>query len=87
MIEKLLEMWTTFGLKVTYGYSVFEENIGMAVIIVMPLYLLGFVIPWFMTTMVLVGIDILYGRIVYGVSFKEQWDCFKEGLNEGLNEN
>lgn len=87
MIEKLLVMWTTFGLKVTYGYSMFEENIGMAVIIVMPLYLLGFVIPWFVTTMVLVGTDILYGRIVYGVSFKEQWNYFKEGINEGLNGN
>ena len=87
MTDKLLGLWATFGLKVTYGYSMFVENIGMAVFIVAPLYLLGFVIPWFMVTMVLLAIDILYGHIVYGLGFKEQWDCFKKGVIEGLNEN
>lgn len=85
MIDKLLDVWCTFGLKVTYGYGIFAEKIGVASIIIAPLYLLGFAIPWFMVTVVLLAISILYGHIVYGMSFKEQVAWIKEGVDEGLN--
>ena len=86
MIDKLLEAWTTFGIKVTDGYATFVKNVGVASIIIAPFYLLGFVIPWFIVTAILVALDILYGRIVYDLGFKEQWKCFKEGLVEGMDE-
>ena len=86
MFDKFLDIWLIFGLRVTYGYGIFSEKIGLVSIVMTPIYLLGFVIPWFMVTMTLIGICILYGHIVYGMSFKEQWCWFKEGVNEGLDE-
>lgn len=86
MIEKIMTFWTDFGIKVMDGYVTFIEKVGPASIILVPIMLLGFTIPWFLVMIVLVAIDILYGRIVYDLTIKEQVECLKEGIIEGYND-
>lgn len=86
MIEKLMTFWTNFGVKVMSGYVIFCEKVGAASLIVAPIMLLGFTIPWFLVMMVLLAIDILYGRIVFDLTIKEQVECLKEGIIEGYND-
>ena len=86
MIDKLVTLWTNFGIKVMSGYMVFIEKIGPASIIVIPIVLLGFVIPWFLVQMILLGLDILHGRIVYDISIKEQVGWLKKGFDEGYHD-
>lgn len=86
MIEKLTTLWTDFGIKVMSGYMIFIEKVGPASIIVAPIVLLGFTIPWFLVMMVLLGLDILYGRIVYNLSIKEQVGWLKDGIKEGYHD-
>lgn len=85
MIEKLMTFWTDFGVKVMSGYVIFVEKVGPASIIMVPIMLLGFTIPWFLVMTVLLAIDILYGRIVLDISIKEQVGLLKEGIMEGYN--
>lgn len=85
MFGKLLRFWADFGIKVMSGYVIFCEKVGAASLIVAPIMLLGFTIPWFLVTMVLLAIDILYGRIVFDLTIKEQVESVKEGFNEGYH--
>lgn len=86
MIDKLSTLWTNFGIKVMSGYMVFVEKIGPASIIIAPIVLLGFTIPWFLVQMILLGLSILHGQIVYNISIKEQVGWLKEGFDEYINE-
>ena len=83
---KLLRLWSDFGVKVMNGYGIFVGKVGALAIIVTPLMLIGFSIPWLVVTTILITLNMIQGRIVYGLSFKEQYDCVKEGIIEGLNE-
>lgn len=85
MFGKLFTLWLDLGIKVIGGYVIFVEKIGPASIIVTPFMLLGFSIPWLLVTMLLLGIDILYGRIVLDLTIKEQIEWLKEGFNEGYH--
>lgn len=82
---KLLELWSTLGLKVMSGYIKAIDNVGAASIIFVPFMLLGFAIPWAMVYVVLIGLNIIQGWFVYDLTFKEQFDCIKEGFIEGVN--
>jgi multidrug transporter EmrE-like cation transporter len=82
---KLLELWSTLGLKVMSGYIKAIDNVGAASIIFVPFMLLGFTIPWAMVYVVLIGLNIIQGWFVYDLTFKEQFDCVKEGFIEGVN--
>lgn len=82
---KLLELWSKFGVKVMSKYIPFIESIGDASIIIAPLMLLGFTIPWAMVYIVLIALNIVQGWFVYGLTFKEQIDCVKEGFIDGVN--
>lgn len=83
---KLLELWSTLGLKVMSGYIKAIDNVGAASIIFVPFMLLGFTIPWTMVYVVLIGLNIIQGWFVYDLTFKEQFDCVKEGFIEGVND-
>lgn len=84
-MRTLLGLWATFGGKVANGYAKFVEKVGPLSLLVMPFMLVGFTIPWYAVLMVLLGLDMLHGRVVYGLSFEEQWGWFKEGLDEHLH--
>ena len=86
MIDKLTTLWTDFGIKVMSGYMAFIEKVGPASIIVAPIVLLGFTIPWFLVQMILLGLSILHGRIVYSISIKEQVKWLKDGIKEGYHD-
>lgn len=82
---KLLELWAILGVKVMGGYVAFIERFGNATIIVSPLIILGFVIPWVMVYGVLLGLNIVQGWFVYDLTFKEQIDAVKEVFMDGVN--
>lgn len=82
---KLLEVWAKFGVKVMSKYIPFVERVGDASIIIAPLMLLGFTIPWVMVYIVLLALNIVQGWFVYGLTFKEQIDCVKESFIDGVN--
>ena len=87
MIEKLNTLWIEFGVRVMNGYVIFIEKVGAVSIIVIPFVLLGFTIPWLLVMAVLLALNILYGRIVYDVSIKDQVGWLKEGIKEGYHGN
>lgn len=76
----LLKLWVKFGVKVMSKYIPFVERVGDASIIIAPLMLLGFTIPWVMVYIVLLALTIVQGWFVYDLTFKEQIDCVKEGF-------
>lgn len=82
---KLLTLWSTLGLKVMSGYILFIERVGTAAIIIAPLMLLGFTIPWSMVYIVLIALNIIQGWFVYDLTFKEQINCVLEGFVDGVN--
>jgi hypothetical protein len=82
---KLLKLWSKFGVKVMGKYIPFIEKVGDTSIIIAPLMLLGFTIPWIMVYVVLLALNIVQGWFVYGLTFKEQYDCVKESFIDGVN--
>ena len=82
---KLLELWAKIGVKVMGKYIPFIERVGDASIIIAPLMLLGFTIPWVMVYIVLLALNMVQGWFVYDLTFKEQYDCVKEGFMNGVN--
>lgn len=86
MIEKLMTLWTDFGIKVMGGYMIFVDKIGPASIIAAPIVLLGFTIPWFLVMAILLGLSILHGRIVYNLPIKKQVGWLKKGFDEGYHD-
>lgn len=87
MIDKLLTLWTEFGVRVMSGYMIFIEKVGAISVIAIPFVLLGFTIPWILVMVVLLALDILYGRIVYDLPIKEQVGWFMDGIKEGYHGN
>lgn len=81
---KLLELWSTLGLKVMSGYMAFIEKHENAAIYIIPLMLLGFTIPWVMVYVILLALNIIQGWFVYDLTIKEQVDCIKEGFMNGI---
>lgn len=82
---KLLELWSTLGLKVMSGYVAFIEKHENAAIYIALLMLLGITIPWVIVYVVLLALNIIQGWFVYDLSIKEQVDCIKEGFMDGVN--
>ena len=85
-MSKLLELWVAFGTNVSNGYVMFVEKTGRLALLVAPIMLVGFTIPWFVVTAVLLALDLVYGRIVYGVTIKDQCSWVKEGIDEAWND-
>ena len=86
-MTKLLELWVAFGTNVANGYTMFVGNVGWLALIMAPIMLLGFTIPWLLVTVILFALDLVYGRIVLGLTIKEQCIWVKEGIVESLNDN
>ena len=84
MIEKLLTLWTLLGAKFTRKYRKCKKKIGVINFIVHPLVILGFLVPWILVFVILYTLWILQERIIYGVSFNEQFKDIKEGLIVGF---
>lgn len=82
---KLLKLWSKLGVKVMKWYVPFIEKVGDASIFIATLMLLGFTIPWSMVYIVLITLNIIQGWFVYDLTFKEQYDCVKEGFIDGVN--
>lgn len=82
---KLLKLWAKFGLKVMGGYITSIDRVGAASVIFIPFMLLGFTIPWVIVYVLLLGLNMVQGWFVYDLTFKEQFDCVKEGFRNGVN--
>ena len=83
MIEKIMDAVVEGGRVISEKYAGIQTR--WLSLVLLPIFII-FALLYTVVTLVMIFIYCIEGRIKYGITLRESFDTFKEGVMEGLDE-